>query len=69
MWKIDNGSETGTTTASYADALDWKVEELAQKTMLLKMGLARSWWRRPLCWLVRLLNFTMTGNGIDWCYR
>ena len=36
MWKIDKGSKTGTTTASYADALDWMVTELAQKTMLLK---------------------------------
>ncbi len=36
MWKIDKGSTSGTTTASYATALDWKVSELGQKTMLLK---------------------------------
>lgn len=36
MWKIDKGSNIGTTTASYADALDWMVSELAQKTILLK---------------------------------
>jgi len=36
MWKIDKGSRTGTTAASYADALDWMVSELGQKTMLLK---------------------------------
>ena len=36
MWKIDKGSQTGTTTASYANALDWMVSELAQKTILLK---------------------------------
>lgn len=36
MWKIKNGSESGTTTSSYVSALDWKVEELSSKTMLLK---------------------------------
>jgi hypothetical protein len=36
MWKIDKGTSTGTTTGVYADALDWKTEELGQKTMLLK---------------------------------
>lgn len=36
MWKIDEGSKTGTTTESYDDALDWKVAELGQKTILLK---------------------------------
>jgi hypothetical protein len=36
LWKIDKGSSTGTTTASYASALDWMVSELAQKTILLK---------------------------------
>jgi hypothetical protein len=36
MWKIDKGSQTGTTAASYANALDWMVSELAQKTVLLK---------------------------------
>lgn len=36
MWKVDEGSQEGTTTASYASALDWKVSELGQKTILLK---------------------------------
>ena len=36
MWKIDKGSKTGTTTASYADSLDWEASELGQKTILLE---------------------------------
>ena len=36
MWKADKGSMTGITTASYASALDWKVEELREKTIVLK---------------------------------
>lgn len=36
MWKIDKGSKSGTTTASYVSALDWQVEELSSKTILLK---------------------------------
>ena len=36
MWKIDSGSENGTTTASYTTALDWMTSELGQKTILLK---------------------------------
>ena len=36
MWKIDNDSVSGTTTASYHDALDWVSPELGLKTMLLK---------------------------------
>jgi len=36
VWKIDNGSVSGTTTASYATALDWMVSELGKKTILLK---------------------------------
>ena len=36
MWRVDTGSKAGTTTGSYANALDWKVHELAQKTILLK---------------------------------
>lgn len=36
MWKVDTGSKTGTTTASYVSALGWNVSELGQKTMLLK---------------------------------
>ena len=36
MWKIDKGSLTGTTTAAYASALDWSVEEMREKTIVLK---------------------------------
>lgn len=36
MWKVDNGTLTGATTASYASALDWRARELGAKTMLLK---------------------------------
>lgn len=36
MWKVDKSSLTGTTTASYVSALDWKVAELSEKTILLK---------------------------------
>ena len=36
MWKADSGTETGTTTASYADALSWRCHELDSKTILLK---------------------------------
>lgn len=36
MWKVDKGTVSGTTAAEYADALDWKVEELREKTVLLK---------------------------------
>ena len=36
MWKVDKGSVTGTTTASYISALDWSVEELKEKTIVLK---------------------------------
>jgi len=36
MWKIDNGSKTGTTTAAYVSALDWAVSELGDKTILLE---------------------------------
>ena len=36
MRKIDQGTETGTTTASYVSALDWLVSELAAETILLK---------------------------------
>ena len=35
MWKIDNGSDTGTTGAEYADALSWSCAELANKSILL----------------------------------
>lgn len=36
MWKLDKGTKTGTATAAYVSALDWNVEELAAKTMLLE---------------------------------
>ena len=36
MWKVDKISKAGTTTASYVSALDWKVDELSSKTILLK---------------------------------
>jgi chorismate synthase len=36
MWKIDKGSKTGTTIASYVSALDWPTEELREKTIVLK---------------------------------
>ena len=36
MWKVDSGNGTGTTTASYAGALNWRTDELAKKTVLLK---------------------------------
>jgi hypothetical protein len=36
LWRIDKGSGNGTTTASYASALDWKVEDLGAKTILLR---------------------------------
>lgn len=35
MWKIDQASLTGVTTAAYVTALDWKTQELGEKTMLL----------------------------------
>jgi hypothetical protein len=36
MWKVDKGTKNGTTTVSYASALDWSVEELKEKTIVLK---------------------------------
>ena len=36
MWKVDKGSLTGATTASYTNALDWSVEEMREKTIVLK---------------------------------
>jgi 5,10-methenyltetrahydromethanopterin hydrogenase len=36
MWKVDKGSLTGTTTAIYTNALDWGVEEMREKTIILK---------------------------------
>ena len=36
MWKVDKGSLTGATTASYTSALDWSVEEMREKTIVLK---------------------------------
>jgi len=36
MWKVDQGSLTGTTAPAYAAALDWRVQDLSAKTILLK---------------------------------
>ncbi len=36
MWKVDSGTEAGTTTAAYVDALSWRCHELGAKTLLLK---------------------------------
>jgi hypothetical protein len=36
MWKIDKGSLTGTTAASYSSIIDWQTAELGKKTILLK---------------------------------
>ncbi len=36
MWKIDQGTKTGTATAAYVSALDWKTAELGAKTILLE---------------------------------
>jgi hypothetical protein len=36
MWKVDKGTKNGATTASYESALDWSVEELKEKTIVLK---------------------------------
>ena len=36
MWKIDKGSRSGVTTAAFQGALDWNVEELREKTILLQ---------------------------------
>jgi len=57
MWKIDKGSVTGTTTASYADALDWQTAELNNKTVLLKNAHAS-------CSLKYKLLGYVTENGV-----
>lgn len=36
MWKVDKGSLIGVTTAAYSSALDWSVEEIREKTIVLK---------------------------------
>ncbi len=36
MWKIDGGQAAGTTGPAYSAALDWKVQDLGAKTILLK---------------------------------
>jgi hypothetical protein len=36
LWKIDKGSRSGVTTGAYVNALDWNVQELGAKTILLK---------------------------------
>ena len=56
MWKIDEGSKTGTTTASYANALDWKVADLGQKTILLKNT------HESLSLKYKLLGYTAEGG-------
>lgn len=58
MWKIDEGSKNGTTTTSYATALDWKVVELSSKTILLENTHA------SLSLKYKLLGYAVDG-GID----
>lgn len=58
MWKVDKGSKTGTTTASYVNALDWKVAEFSSKTILLKNTHGSSSLK------YRLLGYAVD-NGID----
>ena len=58
MWKIDEGSKNGTTTTSYATALDWKVVELSSKTILLENTHA------SLSLKYKLLGYAIDG-GID----
>lgn len=58
MWKVDKGSITGTTTASYATALNWKVDEAGAKTLLLKNTDA------SLSLKYQLLGYAVD-NGID----
>ena len=58
MWLVDKGSQAGTTTASYTDALDWKVRELGVKTFLLKNTHA------SLSLKYRLLGYAVD-DGID----
>ena len=36
MWKVDRGTGSGVSAASYAVALDWKTQDLGAKTILLK---------------------------------
>ncbi len=36
MWKIDGGQAAGATSPAYLAALDWKVQDLGAKTILLK---------------------------------
>jgi len=36
MWKVDRGTQSGTTAATYTNALDWKTHDLGAKTILLK---------------------------------
>ena len=36
MWKVNKGTLTGASDPAYANALDWKVEELREKTIILK---------------------------------
>jgi len=36
MWKVNKGTLTGASAPAFANALDWKVEELREKTIILK---------------------------------
>jgi hypothetical protein len=54
LWKVDKGSQTGTTSSSYTPALDWKVEELGSKTILLKNTHASS-----------SLKYKLSGYAVD----
>lgn len=58
MWLVDKGSQAGTTTTSYADALDWKVRELGAKTILMENTHA------SLSLKYRLVGYAVDG-GID----
>ncbi|MBN1643757.1 MAG: hypothetical protein JW856_02915 [Dehalococcoidales bacterium] len=57
MWKIDKGSLTGNTAASYTNALSWNVDELREKTILLKNTDA------SLSLKFRLLAYAVSGGN------
>jgi len=58
MWKLDNGSKTGTAAAAYVTALDWPVSELGDKTILLENTHA------TLTLKYKLLGYAVQG-GLD----
>jgi len=58
VWKLDNGSKTGTTTAAYVTAHDWAVSELGDKTILLENTHA------TLTLKYRLIGYAVQG-GLD----